>query len=72
MSSRIQIPVAILEFDKDGKTIWIQSPDGATTLRIKTMGKINVDVCNDSPVSHCDIMIKEDINFCISEDAETN
>ena len=68
--SRITIPVAQLEFEEGGDTIWIHSPQGCTTMRIKTMGKIVVDKCNTSPVSHCDIMLDKDINICLSEDAQ--
>jgi hypothetical protein len=67
--TRVQIPVAILEFDAGSHTIWIQSADGATTMRIKCSGKINIDRCKTSPFSHCDIYLKGDIDFCISEDA---
>lgn len=67
--SRVEIPVAVLEFNAGSHVIWIQSPDGATTMRIKCSGKINVDRCKNSPVSHCDIYVKGDIDFCISEDA---
>lgn len=67
--TKIEIPVGALEFYIGQSTIWIQSPLGATTLRIKCTGKINVDHCDTSPVSHCDIIVQGDINFCISEDA---
>lgn len=66
---RIQIPASVIEFEEDGNTIWIQNTEGSTTLRIKTMGKIKVDHCKTSPVSHGDIIVKEDINICVSEDA---
>lgn len=67
--SQIKIPVGELSFVVQGNTIWIHSPEGGTTLRIKCTGKINVDRCKDSPLSHCDIMAQGDINFCISKDA---
>ncbi len=67
---RICIPAGLIEFHEGGNTIWVQSPEGATTMRIKCMGKINVEQCKDSPVSHVDIIVKGDINFCISNDAE--
>lgn len=66
---RINIPVSVVEFDDGGNTIWIQS-EGGTTLRIKCTGKIRTDMCETSPISHCDIIVNGDINFCISEDAE--
>lgn len=68
--TKIEIPVALVEFYVQGNTIWIQSSLGATTMRIKCMGKINVDQCDNSPVSHCDIIVEGDINFCISNDAQ--
>lgn len=67
---RIQIPAAILEFVVGGNTIWVHGVDGSTILRIKTMGKIITEVCEISPSSHGDIIVQEDINMCISEDAE--
>lgn len=67
--TKIEIPVGALEFYTAQSTIWIQSAQGATTLRIKCTGKINVDQCKNSPVSHCDIIVNGDINFCISKDA---
>jgi hypothetical protein len=66
---RIIIPTYAIEFNVDGNTIWIQSTEGGTTMRIKCTGKINIDQCSNSPISHSDIIINGDINFCISEDA---
>lgn len=65
----VKIPVAQLQFTVKGNTIWVHGQRGATTLRIKCTGRINVDQCKDSPISHCDIIVNGDINFCISEDA---
>ena len=67
--TRIHVPVALLEFNVEGNTIWIQSPDGMTTMRIKCTGKIHVDKCDNNPVSHSDVIVKGDINFCLAEDA---
>jgi len=67
---QIVIPVSAIEFHNGGNTIWVHSKQGATTLRIKCSGKINVEQCQDSPVSHSDILIEGDINFCISKDAK--
>lgn len=66
----ITIPVGAVEVHAGSNTIWIQSAEGATTMRIKCSGKINVDQCKSSPASHCDIYLKGDINFCISNDAQ--
>lgn len=65
---RIVIPVCAIEFNVASNTIWIQSPQGGTTLRIKCKGKINIDQCKNSPISHSDIIVDGDINFCLSED----
>ena len=66
---RINIPVGIIEFNVEGNTIWIQSPEGGTTMRIKCSGKIKIDQCANSPISHSDIMIDGDVSFCLSDDA---
>ena len=58
---RVLIPVGAIEFNVGSNTIWIQSPQGGTTLRLK---------CTGSPISHSDIMVDGDINFCLSDDAE--
>ena len=68
--SRIVVPVGAVEFNVNSNTIWVQSNLGATTMRIRCNGKINVDKCENSPVSHCDIMVDGDINFCLSNDAK--
>ncbi len=67
---RVLIPVSAIEFNVGGNTIWVQSIQGSTIMRLKTDGRINVDRCESSPTSHTDIMIKNDINFCLSGDAE--
>lgn len=67
--SKLQIPVRMLEFYPGQNTFWISGRHGGTVLRVKTKGKINTDVCANSPYSHCDIIVEEDINFCISTDA---
>ena len=66
----VQIPVSQIEFRVGGNTIWIQDSLGGTAFRIKTMGKINTEVCNNSPLSHGDLILKEDIDMCISKNAK--
>ncbi len=66
---RVVIPVCAIEFNVASNTIWIQSSEGGTALRIKCTGKINIDQCKNSPISHSDIMVDGDIEFCLSEDA---
>jgi len=68
---RISIPVCGLEFNVGSNTIWVHSPEGGTVLRIKCKGKINVEKCTNSPISHSDIIVEGDIDFCLSEDAES-
>jgi hypothetical protein len=63
--TRIQIPVAILEFVEGGNTIWVHSPDGATVLRIKTKGRITVDRECSNTVSHADIVVDAPIHICL-------
>ncbi len=69
IGDRIKIPVMEMEFNLGGNTIWIQSK-GGTVLRLKCSGKIKIDRCTNSPISHSDLMIDGDINICISKDAE--
>lgn len=66
----VSIPVGAIEFVNGGNTLWVQSPLGGTTLRIKCTGKINIDSCDTSPLSHCDLIVEGDINFCLSKDAQ--
>lgn len=65
---RVQIKAAVLEFNVEGNTIWVQGPDGATIFRLKCSGKINVDRCQNSPFSHADAQVEGDIDFCVSQD----
>jgi len=68
---RIQIPVAVLEFEEGGNTIWVQGPEGATVLRIKVQGKIQTSRCTTSPVSHLDLRsVEKDPTFCLGPEAE--
>ena len=68
---RIKIPVCELEFEEGGDTIWVQSPLGATVLRIKAVGGIAIVNCETSPVSHLDLVVPE-AEFCLADDAERN
>lgn len=65
---RLQIKAAVLEFNVGGNTIWVQSPEGGTIFRIKCSGKITTEQCQNSPVSHSDIIVEGDIHFCVSKD----
>lgn len=67
--SRVQVPVALLEFDEGGNTLWVHSPDGATVLRIKTMGRITVDRQCTNTVSHADVVVEGPIHFCLVGDS---
>ena len=74
--SRIAIPVALLEFDEGGNTLWVHSPVGATVLRVKIAGKFQVTGCGDNAVcSHADVTVPPgsrdgDVTFCLAKDAE--
>jgi len=66
----VRISVAELKFVEGGNTIWVHSDQGATVLRIKTMGKITTQKCATSPFSHADIVVDKDIDFCLSDDVK--
>lgn len=66
----IQIPAAMIEFNEGGNTIWVHGPMGATILRVKTMGKIKVNGECENICSHSDIVVKDDIEMCLSDDAK--
>lgn len=65
---RVEVPVSLLEFVDGGNTIWVHGHDGATVLRIKTKGKITVSRECQNSCSHADIMVDEDIDFCVVEE----
>jgi hypothetical protein len=66
--SRIKIEVAELELEENGNTLWVHGPNGATVLRIKTLGKIITSTCGvDAITSHCDIVVQDDIEICLLE-----
>lgn len=68
---RINITVALLEFDEGGHTLWVHSPEGGTVLRIKCSGKITTTEACINPVAHSDIRVEGDINICLpSEQVE--
>jgi len=66
----IQIPAHSIEFNEYGNTIWVHSPIGATILRIKTLGKITINKECENICSHSDMIVKENIEICLSEDAK--
>lgn len=68
LPNRILIESAAIEFSQGGNTIWVQSPQGGTILRIKCTGKIITEACQNSPISHGDILIEGDIHICVSTD----
>lgn len=61
----ITLPVAQIEFYEGQQTLWIHAPDGTTMLRIKCMGKINIDDACTGLVAHGDIIVQGDINICL-------
>ena len=68
LPDRILIQAACVEFVNGGNTIWIQSPQGATVLRIKCSGEILTESCTQSPTSHGDILVDGDIQICVAND----
>ena len=71
------IPVSQIEFTVGGNTIWVQSPVGATVLRIKFPMGIRTDQCRtEQPVSHMDVTIlpaeigQIPPTFCLAGDYE--
>jgi hypothetical protein len=67
LGDRILIDVAGLEFREGGNTIWIHSPTGGTTLRIRCTGKIVVDPKCTNNIAHADVQVDGDIVICIPE-----
>ncbi len=53
-----------VEFNEGGNTIWVHSPSGATILRIKTTGRINVRSECENVCSHADMIVNGDIEVC--------
>lgn len=66
----ISIPAALIEFVDGGNTIWVHGPMGATILRLKTKGKIKVNGECENICSHSDMIISDDIEICLSDDAK--
>ncbi len=67
---RVTIPVESLEFNVGGNTIWVHSPKGATVLRIRLGGQLDVNTHCENGVSHLDLCVGGDATFCLSNDAE--
>jgi len=73
MKGRVSIPVAELEYDEGGHTLWIHNAQGATVLRLKLLeGKFRsqrgcLNIC-----AHVDIAVPgaEDVTVCLSERGE--
>lgn len=67
MRGRIKVPVAELEFDVGGNTLWVHSPAGATVLRLKLEGgKFLVDDKCVNSVAHVDVISQEgDVTVCV-------
>lgn len=67
ISGRIIIEAAQIEFDVSGNTIWVQSSKGATILRIKTTGTIEVSTHCENIVSHSDMIVQDNIHICLAK-----
>ncbi len=68
--SRIAIPVALLEFDEGGNTIWVHNDKGATVLRIKVLdGKLIAQRDCTNICSHLDVVVNGgDVTICVADD----
>lgn len=66
-----QVPVAVLEFVDGGNTIWVHNNQGATVLRIKTMGKISVNRDCQNICSHADIITGSNIEICMAKEDQS-
>lgn len=73
------IPLTEMRIDLNSNTIWIDSPLGATVLRIKCWSGIDLSFCKDNPVTHADINLglpvggeaarTRRLNLCLGPDA---
>lgn len=63
------VPVAAVEFDEGGNTIWVQS-EGGTVLRVKCSGRIRVKESCTNIVPHADMNVMGDIEICLPEGGE--
>lgn len=62
------IPAAQIDFDDH--TLWVQSPIGATILRIRCPDGISMHKCQSNPVSHADLVVKGPVALCVSDDLD--
>lgn len=64
---RQQVPVALLEYDEGGHTLWVHGPDGATVLRIKLLrGKYRTQADCINICAHADIVVPDgDVVVCM-------
>lgn len=72
LSGRVYIPVTVLEFESTGNTLWLQSPAGATIMRIKSEAGFALEKCQISPTSHFDLCVPGPISICLSTDARAS
>jgi len=72
LSGRVYIPVTVLEFESTGNTLWLQSPAGATIMRIKSEAGFALEKCQNSPTSHFDLYVPGPISICLSTDARAS
>jgi hypothetical protein len=68
MKGRVVVQVSAIEFQESGNTLWIHGPQGGTTLRVKTTGKVTSSRCDTSPTSHGDVVVQQDIHLCLGKD----
>lgn len=65
--TRIQIPVAVLEFDVGGNVMWIHNAQGATVLRVQCK-QINVQLGCENVCAHADARSQDVIEVCLPDD----
>jgi hypothetical protein len=59
------IPVAVLEFFENGKTIWIHDDRGFTILRLAVRGGVSIDNECTNLSAHADIEVNGPVEICI-------
>lgn len=72
VGGRIVLPAHSIEFTNGGDTIWVHGPKGNTILRIKVDSirgcKVTALECPDSPISHADMVVHDNVRVCIGKD----
>lgn len=67
---RVQIPVAVLEFDDGGRALWVHDSNGMTILRLSIPKGITVSASCENLSPHADMVVVDSIEFCIPSDLQ--